>query len=306
MGNWIIRWNFNKESYIPGESALISLWLENTDNTYLYVSELGLEFYFGTYNLENICGMVPPRTNKFLGYVNLLLPKNVVGRSIFRLKYRMNEYLNNNWIDLGLSRADKQYSISIYPKPLYRVFVSRGLRTEDRVVGDPIAEMIREWGLETVTVGIERQVSEEQVPSQVREEIKIANAMVVIATPRYIDALTGLWKTLEWVHNEVGIAYGIDKPLLILKDRKISIGGLPSYLTELKTAPLVEFDPYNIDELRIGLSAIMPGFREWIEDKRRQEFFNGLGKVVVGGLAAVGGITIINGITGTLAGTSKK
>ncbi len=251
MGNWIIRWNFNKESYIPGESALISLWLENTDNTYLYVSELGLEFDFGTYNLENIGGMVPPRTNKFLGYVNLLLPKNVVGRPIFRLKYRMNEYIDNNWIDLGLSRTDKQYFISIYPRPLYRVFVYRGLRTEDRVVGDPIAEMIREWGLETVTVGIERQVPEEQVPSQVREEIKIANAMVVIATPR-------------------------------------------------------EFDPYKIDELRIGLSAIMPGFREWIEDKRKQEFFNGLGKVVVAGLAVVGGIAIINGIIGSLAGTSKK
>jgi hypothetical protein len=38
--------------------------------------------------------------------------------------------------------------------PLHRVFLSRGLLIEDRAIGDPIAEMIREWGFETVTVGI--------------------------------------------------------------------------------------------------------------------------------------------------------
>ena len=305
MGNWIIRWNFNKESYAPGESAVISLWLENTADTYLYVSELGVEFDFEVYNLETISGMVPPRINKFLGNVNPSLPENVVGRKVFRLKYRMYEYINN-WVDLGSYQSNKQYFISIYPRPFYRVFVSRGLRIEDRAMGDPIAQMIREWGFETVTVGIETKVPEQQVPLQVREEIRRADAVLAIATPRYMDALTGLWRTLEWTHDEVGIAFGIDKPLLILKDRGVSVGGLPSYLAELKQAPLIEFDPYNLDELRIGLSAIMPGFREWIENKRKQEFFHGLGRIVVGGLAVVGGIAIISGIIGALTGASKK
>lgn len=306
MSNWIIRWNFNKGSYVPNESALISLWLENTDDTYLYVSDLGLEFDFGIYDLETISGMVPPRTNTFLGNVNLSLPENVVGRKIFRLKYRMYECIDNNWVDLGFYQPDKRYFISIYPRPLYRVFVSRGLRIEDRVIGDPIAEVIREWGFETITVGIEIKVPEEQIPSQVREEIRRADAVVAIATPRYMDALTGLWRTLEWAHNEVGIAFGIDKPLLMLEDGGVSIGGLPSYLAELKQTPRIEFDPYNLDELIIGLSAVMPGFREWIENKRRQEFLDGLGRIIVSGLAVAGGITILSGIIGALAGTSKR
>lgn len=300
-----MRWNFNKESYTPGESALIGLWLENRDDTYLYLSDLLVEFDFGRYNLETTSGRVPPRTNKFLGNVNLLLPQNVVGRKIFRLKYRMYEY-TNDWVDLGFHEPDKRYFISIYPKPFYTVFVSRGLRIEDRAIGDPIGQMVKEWGFETVTVGIEIKVPEEQVPSQVREKISRADAVLVIATPRYMDALTGVWRTLEWIHDEVGIAFGINKPLLILKDRGVSVGGLPSYLGELKQAPLIEFDPDNLDELRIGFSAIMPGFREWIEDERRQEFFDGLKRIVVGGFAVVGGIVVISGIIGALTGASKK
>jgi len=306
MGNWIIRWNFDKEVYNPGESALASFWLENTGDTYLYLSELKLDFDFGTYNLENIGGIIPPRVNKFLGNVRLLLPENVVGRKIFTIKYRMYEYINDNWIDLGYHQSDKQYFISVYPTPFYKVFVSRGLRVEDRAIGDPIVEMIREWGFETVTVGIEVKVPDDQVPQAVREEIRKADAVIAIATPRYLDALTGLWRALEWHHGEVGIAFGIDKPLLILKDKRTSLGGLPSYLTNLKQAPIIEFDPYNLDELRTGLSTIMSGFREWIETKRRQEFFDALGKIIIGGLAVVGGVTILSGIIGALGGASKR
>jgi len=306
MGSWIIRWNFNKESYTPGESALASFWLENTGDTHLHLSELKLDFDFGTYNLEGISGTIPPKANKFLGEIRLLLPKNVVGRKIFTIKYRMYEYINNNWIDLGYYQSDKQYFISVYPKPFYRVFISRGLSVEDRVIGNPIAEMIREWGFETVTVGIEVKVPDEQVSQAVKEEIRRADALIAIATPRYMDALTGLWRTLEWLHGEVGTAFGIDKPLLILKDRKAFLGGLPSYLANLKQTPTIEFDPYNLDELRTGLSTLMPGFREWIETKRTQEFFDALGKIIVGSLAVIGGIRILSGIIGALGGASKK
>lgn len=306
MGSWIIRWNFDKESYNPGKSALASFWLENTGDTYLYLSELKLDFDFGAYNLEGISGTIPPRANKFLGNVRLLLPKNIIGRKIFTIRYHIYEYIHNNWVDLGYYQSDKQYFISVYPTPFYRVFISRGLTVEDRAIGDPIAEMIREWGFETVTLGIEVKVPDEQVPQKVREEITKADALIAVATPRYMDALTRLWRTLSWFHDEVSIAFGIHKPLLILKDKRVSLKGLPSYLVNLKQSPSIEFDPYNLDELRTGLSSLMPGFREWIETKRRQEFFDALGKIIIGGLAIVGGIAIISGITGALGGASKK
>jgi len=140
--------------------------------------------------------------------------------------------------------------------------VSRGLSREDRAIGDPIAEIIREWGFETITVGIEVEAPEEQVPLKVKEKIKKCDALVAIATSRYRDALTGLWRTLEWLHGEVEIAFGIDKPLLTLKDKRVSLGGLPGYLSELKQTPIIEFDPYNLDEHAGALlgSSKMMGF----------------------------------------------
>jgi hypothetical protein len=306
MGNWSIRWNFSKPLYSPGESALVSFWIENTGDAPLYLSNLELNFDFGTYNLESISGMVYPREVKFLGNVWLSIPKNVVGRKLFTLKYHMYEYIGNMWVDLGFYYSNKQYFLSVYPMPIYKIFVSRGLHIEDRVIGDPVVEMIKEWGFETITVGIEIEASDEEVPLKVKEELMKSDAVIAIATPRHLDALTGLWRTLEWHHGEVGIAFGINKPLLILKDRRVSLGGLPSYLSKAKLAPIIEFDPYNLNELKGGLSAIMPGFREWIETKRRQEFFETLGKIAIQGLAVVGAMTIVSGIIGALSGSSKK
>lgn len=306
MGNWTISWNFDKSSYSLGEQALASYWMKNTGENPLYLSDLKLDFDFGAYNLESISGKVAPREDRFLGNIWLTLPKNIVGRKFFTLKYHLHEFIDNNWVDLGTYSSEKQYFISIYPMPFYRVFVSRGLSVEDKAVGNPIAETIREWGFETVTVGIEVKVPEEQVPMKIREEIKKSDAVIAIATPRFMDALTGTWRTLEWLHNEVGIAFGIDKPLLILKDKRVSLRGLPSYLLNLKQEPVVEFDPYNPDELKIGLYSVMPSFREWIENKRKQGFNESLGRLVVGGLAVVGFIAVVSGIIGALSGSDGK
>lgn len=38
------------------------------------------------------------------------------------------------------------------------------------------------------------------------------NFSLAHATPGYMDALTGLWRGLEWLHAEVGIAFGVDRP----------------------------------------------------------------------------------------------
>ncbi len=302
---WTVRWNFDRPSYEPGSIALVNFWLENNGDSYLYLSDLEIAFDFGTYNLE-ISGTAPPRSTKFLGCAKLQLPKNVVGRRLFAIRHRMSECVANNWIDLGVYQYDKRHFLSVCPKPLYRVFVSRGLTTEDRAIGDTIVGMIKEWGFETVTVGIEVEAPEKLVPDRAKEEIMRSDALIAIATPRHLDALTGLWKTLEWLHGEVGIAFGLNKPLLILRDKRVSLGGLPGYLSELRRVPAIEFDPYDLENLRSALAAIMPGFRDWIETKRRQEFFEGLGRLLAVGILAIGTAAILSGVVGSLLGSSKK
>jgi hypothetical protein len=305
--SWVLKWNFDKPNYAPGETAVVSFRAENLGQTPIYVTDISLEFDFGTYMLRDVVsGFIMPRQDKYLGSVRIVLPKNVVGRRFFTIRYRVYEYFNGSWVDLGYYSSDKRYFISIYPRPLYKVFVSRSIREEDKWITDAIVEMIKEWGFETITVGVEVKVPEEKVADAVREEIKKADALIAIVTPRFLDALTGLWRTLEWLHGEVGISYGYDKPLLILKDKRVALGGLPKYLAEYKYVPLVEFDPFNLEELKLKLHAIMPGFREWIANKKREEFFEALATLAVGAFAVIGFIAVVSGIVGALFGSSKK
>jgi len=305
--SWVLKWNFDKPNYSPGETAIAYFRAENLGQTPIYITEVSLEFDFGTYFLRDvISGFIMPRQDKYLGSVRIELPKNIVGRRLFTIKYRVYEYFNGSWVDLGYYSSDKRYFISIYPRPLYKVFVSRSIREEDKWITDAIVEMIKEWGFETITVGVEVKVPEEKVADAVKEEIKKADALIAIATPRFLDALTGLWKTLEWLHGEVGISYGQNKPLLILKDKRVGLGGLPKYLAEYKHMPLVEFDPFNLEELRLKLHTVMPGFREWIANRKKEEFFEALAALAREAIVVIGVIVVISGIVGTLFGSSKK
>ena len=72
----------------------------------------------------------------------------------------------------------------------------------------------------------------------IRGGVLNSDCLIAIATPRYLDALSGVWRTFPYLHNEVGIAFGREFPMLILLDRRVAIDGLPSTLREYT----VEFD----------------------------------------------------------------
>jgi hypothetical protein len=60
----------------------------------------------------------------------------------------------------------------------------------------------------------------------------------------------------------------------------------------------MNFNPLTLDELKRKLYAIMPGFRDWVEQKKRNKFVNDLAKLVTSGLAVYGTIQILSGIFG--------
>ncbi len=306
MANWTLHWNFDAPSYQPGQTASVTVWLENCGTTPLYLGNLRFNFDFGTYELATIAGQVAPGKKAWLGTVRLNLPGGIVGTKVFTLDCRIYEFVGAYWADLGWYRMPGQGFINVYPLPQYRVFVSRGIRVEDRVIGDPIAEAIREWGLATVTVGIEAEAADGNIPAAVREQIKLSDAVIAIATPRFLDGLSGLWRTLEWAHGELGIGFGVDKPLLILRDRRVSLGGLPSYLESSGQVPIIEFAPHNPDSLKAVMPTFMPQFRSLVGSNKMREGLIGLGKLGVGGLAVVGLATLMGGRSGSLDGSSPR
>lgn len=157
--------------------------------------------------------------------------------------------------------------------------------------------MIREWGLFPITVGINISAPEFLTNEIINSEIQNSAGLIAIATPGILDENNHTYKTLEWLHSETGLAYAQHKPIMILKDRSVNLGGLASYLdpnTQL------EFNPTNLEELKVRLSPAMLWFRDSIEREHTEDFYKNLQNLVIGGLAAIGGAALVSGIIGSL------
>jgi hypothetical protein len=106
---------------------------------------------------------------------------------------------------------------------------------------------------------------------------------------------------LEWIHAETGIAYGFNKPLLILKDSRVNIEGLPSYLRISNPRLELPFDASNLGNLSEMLSLVMPSFRLSIQNKSSEELIRTLGKVVIGGFTVIGVASVIKHFIGKIS-----
>ena len=73
-------------------------------------------------------------------------------------------------------------------------------------ISDAIEQMLREWGCDPVTVGINIHVPEAQFLSAIDYHIQNSTGLIAIATPRYRDSRE-VSHTLDWLHSESAIAY---------------------------------------------------------------------------------------------------
>lgn len=295
-----LTWRFDKPFYSPSENARIDFWLQNNGVNHIYISQISVEFEFGIYTSpETICGMIAPLNSGlpnigFLGAASVPLPSDRVGPQRFNFKYTIHEWINQKWVSHAVRRTP-QFIVNIYSTTIYPVFLSRGIGFEDRIIGDQIAQILREWGCDPVTVGINIHVPEHRVVSEIERRIQASRGLIAIATPRIYDRSTLEWYTFEWLQSEAALAYSKRKPILILKDRTVTLGGLPSHL---HPGTQLEFDPMNMGDLKTKLSVIMPRFRRALEQRATQEFYQSLEDLAIKGLAAFGAIILI-GIIGS-------
>jgi len=299
MGTWVLRWQFDKSTYQPGNTVRVDFWVENTGETVLFASEMGLQLEFqkekNLFYQQECAVQIAPRAIEHVTSLIFDIPRTVAGILRYAITYHLWEYSQSGkaWQDLGPSWEERRWYMKVLPVPYYRAFVSRGLPPGDRLVGDQIIEMVQEWGFETYTAGIDELVDTAELACEIRERIVGSDCLVAIATPRYLDALGGYWRTLEWLHGETGIAFGVSRPMLVLRDQGVQVGGLPGELKRLSVA----YDPLNLENLKQRLGGIMPGFRDWVASKRRKEFLTAL--------AQVGVPLLIGGIAGYVIGRSR-
>ena len=154
-------------------------------------------------------------------------------------RQNMNQYSWSN----PITEFTNAQSKAVIATPVFSAFVSRSVHNTDRAVSVPIVSAIHDWGMETKTVGIEVSTEIEDVPTVVRNLILNWTALSPSLPKRDLSAITGLWKTLEWLHDEVGIGYAYEKPIMVLTDYEVQLGGLPSFMRNWQ----IPFDVNNVE-----------------------------------------------------------
>ena len=284
----------NRVYYPSEEKVEINLFLYNFSESPVIFSNIEIVFDFRTYLLNKEEFYVSPKSQSSIKY-NFYLPSLEVGRKYFYIIYDLLYSSNNLWkkYERFTSTNTKNYFIEISSKreianSQYIVFISRGLSAEDRTIGDFIAYNIRRWNFITRTVGIEVHATDQEASEKIKEEIKNANALIAIATPRNFNQLYQTWTTLDWLHSESAIGYGINKPLWIMQENGVELTALPKYLSKYGKAFHFLFTRKNELQIIEDINMLMPIFRESIKKDRIDTFFSEL--IEKGILVALGGL----------------
>jgi len=255
----------------------------------IYVSKIGAQFDWQADNwyVNDSNVYIPPNSSKYLSFLDFNIPTNIVGKRTCQFGVEIHEKDPMlDWRNKGIIWFEPT-SINVTVIPRYRCFVSRSNREENKLMVEPFVNRIQDWGFDTYTVGINVFADLGKEKEVIRAEIEKADCLIGIATKRYQAWVNGYaWKTLEWLHDEVSIAYGLRKPILIIKEEDLELGGLPTKLS------FISFSPHNINEGLRKLDNCMLQFRRQIESKKSGELFGNLGKLAVGALLIFAGIGI--------------
>lgn len=290
MIDWEVSSNFDKAVYPPGSKGRVWGNLVNTGDSSIWLDDIGIQYSWQN-NLwypYDVNRCLNPKASRYFS-IEFEVPSDILGTNTFHVganarycipyqTWKGHDYVETSrWSEPEATWTAEPGYIKIAPYPKYSAFVSRSVSERDSSTIDPIVQSIEDWGFEIHTVGINLFTAPEDVPDYVREWILKSDCLIAVATKRDISAITGLWKTLEWLHGEVGIAFGVDKPILILRDYEVQLGGLPSSIPSWQ----IPFDIANLQAIKTDLSMKMPAFRSQIGESRKTKFWVNMKNVAI-------------------------
>ena len=244
-----------------------------------------------------------PKPNWFFNHkAYISIPLNLTQKIVSPYNFEMNILVNR----LEKGKYSSPYSLLLEshfqftPVPIYRAFISRSVREDEKYVPDIISQYIQYWGFTPYTVGIfplDKQYSDEELLYEINKQIQMANVVFGIATRRDQLANNLHWKTFEWLQGETGIAFSKKKQILILVERGVDLSGIAS------KCDLIEFDLYNLEKIPLFFDKAMPIVRENIKKRLGTEALFKI--LLLGGTFVVGGFAI-KGIKDTINEMQKK
>lgn len=221
------------------------------------------------------------------------IPKYIIGKHPLNLSLSYAILRDDGkWGQLRQQKYIHPVEISVTPR--YVAFISRSVRPHESLIPNEISRIIRTWNFETLTFGIEVKLEGRSPEQVIGETIQSCDVIFAIATKR--DQLNnGLgWRTLEYLQGEVGYSYAKNKPIFVLVDREVDLGGLASCFK-----PNI-FDTRNFSEFKLWLNGFLYDVREVVKQwkiKKRRE-------AIIKGIEAYVPTIAVSFLGGTLLGTA--
>lgn len=177
-------------------------------------------------------------------------------------------------------------------------FVSCSLREEDRGFVNYIEDILIQHKIKPIgTVGY-HSASPTNTAESMKKNIPLADFIVIVATPRYVQKDIGTGKMSyglsEMVHVEAGMAYMADKPVVVFVQEGTSVGNFLPNITQYITLNGQHEDLEKkwslINSLIEGTYNIILKFKEQTASKSLQDF-------IKTGLMIYGGVKLVQSIT---------
>lgn len=173
-------------------------------------------------------------------------------------------------------------------------FLSCSLREEDKDFVDYVSAILLQHNIKPVgTVG-KHDASPENPAVLIKKNIPNADMLVIAATPRYLqkDITTkGKKKGLsEMLHVETGMAYVLNKPVIVFAQEGTDVGNFIPNITQYITLDGSKEDFYSKKELIFSL--LNKAYLK-VKEIKGDQSIRKIGTVLVIGLAIYGGYKLI-------------
>lgn len=283
---WILNCSWNKGTFSSGEQANGYFLIQNISGRPIFIKTLRLRFDWNPKVFDFPCSFhIPPNSQSSTILLPIKIPSNITGRrtvhcSLETLAYRSE---TQRWVNYGFVSPKDALLLYIKPEPIHSAFISRSNWEQDKPLIDPIVKRTSEWGFDCYTVGINVKAKDPNKPTpEIKREISQADCLIAIATPRDLLVKHGQWTAPEWLHGEVGIGFGKDKPILVIYEESIKLSGLPAQFYH------IPFSMYDLPQLMPKIDAVMPYVRKWIEKQKWDALWTNIFKGIAVGVVGYG------------------
>lgn len=283
---WNLQFAWDKGTFSPEEEATIYLYVENVSGRPLFINRVRIcpdwsSNFFLCLPQKDISQWTQPSILR----LTIKIPSNITGTRTIDFALETFVYHNEigKWHNYGFIKPEGIIPLYIKPEPVYRVFISRSNWEQDKPLINPIVKRISEWGFSCYTVGINVKAKDPNKPTpEIKREIARADCLIAIATPRDLLVKYGMWTAPDWLHGEVGIGFGKEKPILVIYEENIRLSGLPAQFYH------IPFSMYTLSQLMPKIDAIMPYIRKWIKKRNWDILWTNIFKSVTFGAIGYG------------------